>query len=122
MRETFVDQYIPILHQAVLEKSFPVIELYEKLSEHGFSKKNHFYKINILYMIAHSLYRNRKFKESNTYLEEMCKEMTAYNNSYFQQFYPKYIMLQAANFTYLNQNEKSITESIPKRCMLIEIR
>jgi hypothetical protein len=85
-----------------------VIELYGELSKHGFSKKNHYYKINILYMIAHSLYRNRKFEQSNTYLDQMLKGMTDYNKGYYQQFYPKYIMLKAANFTYLDQNEKSI--------------
>ena len=39
----------------------------------------------------------------------MLSGMNEYNKSYYQQFYPKYIMLQAANFTYLNKNEKSIT-------------
>ena len=79
------------------------------ITKHGFSKKNHFYKIHILYMIAHILYRNRKFDESNTYLEQMLEGMKAYNNSYYKQFYSKYIMLAAANFTFLNKNEQSIT-------------
>ncbi|PCI96497.1 MAG: hypothetical protein COB15_10040 [Flavobacteriales bacterium] len=87
-----------------------IIKTYEKLeSSFGFSKRNHFYKINILYMISHILYRNRRFEESNKYLKEMLSGMNEYNKSYYQQFYPKYIMLQAANFTYLNKNEKSIT-------------
>ena len=86
-----------------------IIKTYKKLvSSHGFSKRNHYYKINILYMISHILYRNRKFKESNIYLEEMLAGMKEYNKGYFQQFYPKYIMLKAANLTYLNQNEESI--------------
>ncbi len=86
-----------------------IIKAYTKLeSEHGSSKRNHFYKINILYMIAHILYRNRRFEESNKYLKEMLKGMSEYNKSYYQQFYAKYLTLQAANFTYLNQNEKSI--------------
>ena len=86
-----------------------IIKTYEKLAaNYGFSKRNHFYKINILYMISHILYRNRKFAASNDYLEQMHVEMKSYNKSYYQRFYPKYITLQAANFTYLNQNEKSI--------------
>ena len=85
-----------------------VIEMYKELSKHGFSKKNHFYRINILYMIAHSLYRNRKFDESTTYLTEMFNEMSAYNNTYYKQFYPKHIMLLAANHSFSNKNEQSI--------------
>ncbi|MDG1477202.1 MAG: hypothetical protein P8Q14_08655, partial [Vicingaceae bacterium] len=95
-----------------------IIKTYEQLTEnHGFSKRDHFYKINILYMISHILYRNRKFEASNTYLKLMSEAMQEYKNSYFQQFYPKYVMLQAANYTYLNQNEKSIEtlNSIPEK-------
>ena len=86
-----------------------VIELYKELSKHGFSKKNHYYKINILYMISHSLYRNRKFKDSISYLDKMLKEMAEYNKSYFKQFYPKYIMLLAANNSFSNKNKESIS-------------
>jgi len=86
-----------------------IIKTYKKLEDSfGFSKRNHFYKINILYMISHILYRNRKFEESNEYLQSMHDNMEEYNHSYYQQFYPKYIMLKAANFAYLNQNLKSI--------------
>ncbi|MGB0882897.1 MAG: hypothetical protein ACPGSO_08075 [Vicingaceae bacterium] len=95
-----------------------IIKTYEQLTEnHGFSKRDHYYKINILYMIAHILYRNRKFDASNKYLIQMKTAMEEYNSSYFQQFYPKYVMLQAANFSYLNQNAKSIEilQSIPEK-------
>jgi hypothetical protein len=86
-----------------------IINMYQELiAKHGFSKKNHYYKIHILYMIAHILYRNRKFNESNTYLNQMLESMLAYNKSFYKQFYPKHLMLSAANFLFLNQNEKSI--------------
>lgn len=87
-----------------------VIKMYNELiAQHGFSKKNHFYKIRILYMIAHILYRNRRFEESNNYMLQMHETMLAYNKAYYKKFYPKYIMLSAANHSYLNQNDKSIT-------------
>ncbi len=87
-----------------------IIHTYEKLNtKHGFSKKNHFYKINILYMIAHVLYRNRKFNESNGYLSQMHDSMLENNKAYYKQFYPKHLMLQAANFSFLNNNNESIT-------------
>jgi hypothetical protein len=86
-----------------------VINTYNELiANHGFSKRNHFYKINILYMIAHILYRNRKFEQSNSYLRKMKESMNEYHQTYYQQFFLKHTMLKAANFTYLNQNEKSI--------------
>lgn len=86
-----------------------VIRMYDELvAQHGFSKKNHFYKIHILYMIAHILYRNRSFQESNKYMTQMHEAMLAYNKAYYKKFYPKYVMLSAANFSYLNQNNKSI--------------
>ncbi len=86
-----------------------IIKMYQELiAKHGFSKKNHYYKIHILYMIAHILYRNRKFDESNHYLNQMHESMLAYNKPFYKQFYPKHIMLSAANFSFLNQNDKSI--------------
>jgi hypothetical protein len=86
-----------------------IIKMYNELiKKHGFSKKNHFYKIHILYMISHILYRNRKFEASNSYLEQMHISMKEYNNNYYKHFYSKYVMLSAANYTYLSQNEKSV--------------
>lgn len=60
-------------------------------------------------MISHSLYRNRKFNDSISYLDKMLKEMDEYNKSYFKQFYPKYIMLLAANNSFSNKNKESIS-------------
>lgn len=97
-----------------------VIRMYDELiAQHGFSKKNHYYKIHILYMIAHILYRNRRFEASNEYLKQMHEAMLAYNKAYYKKFYPKYIMLSAANYTYLNQNDKSISilESITENTL-----
>lgn len=86
-----------------------IIKMYHELiKKHGFSKKNHFYKIQILYMISHILYRNRRFEQSNEYLLQMHSSMKEYHNNYYKHFYSKYVMLSAANYTYLNQNEKSI--------------
>ncbi len=86
-----------------------IIKMYEELvAKHGFSKKNHFYKIHIQYMIGHILYRNRKFIASNTYLDKMLKSMLEYNKAYYKQFYPKHLMLSAANFAFMNKNDKAI--------------
>jgi len=104
-----------------------IIKTYnELLNKHGFSKHNHFYQINILYMIAHILYRNRKFDASNNYLEKMDDAMKAYNNAYYQHFFPKLIQLKAANNSYLNKNKEaidllnSINEKALKKIPVIE--
>ena len=42
-----------------------IISKYEKINTgKGFERKDHFYQLSILYMIAHVLYRNRKFDKS----------------------------------------------------------
>ena len=77
-------------------------------NRYGFSKNNHFYKINILYLIAHILFRNRKFEDSHNYLEEMYENMNAYNGVYFNYFFSKYIQLKASSLSYLDKNSEAI--------------
>lgn len=45
-------------------------------------------------MIAHVLYRNRKFKQSNQYLATLYKALTQEAKSYYNGYYPKYIFLK----------------------------
>ncbi len=86
-----------------------IIKNYKELiANKAFSKRNHYYKIRILYMIAHVLYRNMKFKESILYLEFMHRGMLEYNRFYYQQFLPKYIQLKSANQTFIGNNPSAI--------------
>lgn len=78
------------------------------LSNNGFQKKDHFYKLDILYMIAHVLYRTRKFQESSKYLDEFYLAIQEYNNVYSNQFLPKYYLLKASVLTYSGENTRSI--------------
>lgn len=64
--------------------------------KYGFSRHHHFYKLSLLYMIAHVLYRNRKFTASLEWLERLHEDMQAYNGSHYGRFYPVYTMLVAA--------------------------
>lgn len=74
-----------------------MIQQYHRAKEQfGFSRNNHFYKLNLVYMISHVLYRNRKFDKSVEYLEEMKEDLYAYNSSHIMLFYSKYILLSAA--------------------------
>lgn len=95
-----------------------IIKNYKELiANKGFSKRNHYYKISILYMIAHVLYRTRKFKESMLYLGFMHKSMEEYNRFYFQEFFPKYIQLKSANQVFIGNNDSAIQllKGIPEK-------
>jgi hypothetical protein len=59
-------------------------------------------------MIAHVLYRNRKFSQSNKYLDELYAALQGDAKSYFTSFYPKYIFLKTANDAFL----RNITQSV----------
>ena len=74
-----------------------IINQYNNIKQQsGFRKKDHFYKLSLLYMIAHTLYRNKKFEEAEKYLVELEKNLHQHNKSYYVQFYPKYVMLLSA--------------------------
>jgi len=74
----------------------------------GFSKHNHYYKLSILYMITHVLYRNFKFKEAEIYLEEFARILEQYNRSHYTDFYPKFLMLKATIFAYSARGKEAI--------------
>ncbi|CAG5080607.1 hypothetical protein [Parvicella tangerina] len=87
-----------------------IIDRYEETEgQQLFKKKDHFYKLSILYMICHVLYRSRKFEMGLTYLTKFRKEIEAHKRSHYNLFYPKYILIYAAVKSYMGQNEDSIT-------------
>ena len=78
-----------------------LIQQYNKAKEQfGFSRNNHFYKLNLVYMISHVLYRNRKFDLAAVYLAEMKEDLYAHNSSHIMLFYAKYVLLNAAVVCY----------------------
>lgn len=86
-----------------------LIQQYIKAKEqYGFSRNNHFYKLSLVYMISHVLYRNRKFDQAAGYLEEMKDDLYAYNSSHIMLFYAKYILLVAAVNCYRGDLHKAI--------------
>ncbi|MBL4623745.1 MAG: hypothetical protein JKY42_01170 [Flavobacteriales bacterium] len=78
----------------------------EKLQ--GFSKSNHYYKVNLLYMIAHVLYRNRKFEASLQYLELLLSDLMKYDALYFKGLFHKYTLLNASCLAFLGKNKVAI--------------
>lgn len=86
-----------------------IIDKYEETeSKDLFKKKDHYYKLSILYMICHVLYRSRKFNIALDYLQKFKNEMEAYKRSHYNVFYPKYVLLFAAVKSYSGENEESI--------------
>lgn len=73
----------------------------------GFSKAQLTYKLNLNYMIAHVLYRNRKFEPSIQYLDAIYADLQANTKSIFLQFYPRYIFLKTANLAFLGRLEEA---------------
>ena len=86
-----------------------IIEQYERvLSEGGFNKRNLRVKSELLYMIAHVLYRNRNFTGCLEYLEEFKDSIESHVHSSRNKFYPRYVLLYSSAKSYLGQNRKSI--------------
>lgn len=74
-----------------------------------FSKSSHYYKLSLLYMIAHVLFRNRKFDEAEKYLEKLFEEMQLYNKSHFHLFYLNHLQLLAVVKSYQGKNGQAIS-------------
>ena len=81
---------------------------------------NQYYRLSLLYMLAHVLYRNKKFGESLHYLEEfqeILNSSSKHSKSYKTSFYSKFVLLMAANLAFTHQREKAIQllESLLKK-------
>ena len=86
-----------------------LIQQYNRAKEQfGFSRNNHFYKLNLVYMISHVLYRNRKFDLAAVYLKEMHEDLYAHNGSHIMLFYAKYVLLNAAVVCYQGNLQNAI--------------
>ncbi len=85
-----------------------LIEQYQMVVEkHGFSPQHAYYQLSLLYMIAHVLYRNKKFAQSMSYLEKM-KAIFASQTHLQAQFYTKYALLLSANYALNKQTVEAI--------------
>jgi len=85
-----------------------LIRTYKAIKTHKSKEKQSFYHIQVLYLIANTLFRNKKFSLSLEYLEEMNSIMQLNKDKYFNAFKLKYNLLLALNFNFTNQQEKAI--------------
>ncbi len=73
-----------------------------------FNRYNHRYKVHMLYMISHVLYRNKKFREAEQYAEQLLESLMDYQKSQYHLFYPRYCLLKSALLHYSGRPQEAI--------------
>jgi hypothetical protein len=116
-RPKLIYNLIAIIRSSILlRKEFHKFEPYiekkfKEINKKGyFNEFNHYYKVNMLYMLAHVKYRNKKFSESEEYLNQLYSNSLLYNKSHYYKIYSKYILLLAAVKTYSGKCKKAIVD------------
>lgn len=86
-----------------------IIRHYTQMEQQGgFTPPHLYYKLSLLYMIAQTLYRNRKFQDSLRYLEQLAASLSTEQRGLYQEFTPRYVLLSAANHAFLQQNAVAV--------------
>ncbi|MCB0760778.1 MAG: hypothetical protein KDC12_04580 [Flavobacteriales bacterium] len=86
-----------------------VTAIYDRLVQaEAFSKKDHLHHLWFLYMIAHVKYRNRDFEAARKYVDELTERVSDFNKLHYNRFYPRVVMLDAAVYSYMQENEEAI--------------
>jgi len=86
-----------------------IINSYNRIQTHREKEKQVFYHIQVLYLISNTLFRNKKFEESQHYLKLMHDVMQQGKRKYYNRFKLKYHLLLALNYNYSNQQDKAIS-------------
>lgn len=75
----------------------------------NFNKKDHIYFLKITYITAHTMYRNRKFKEGLLFSKKLNDGIERYEKQYYRTFFAKHKLLHAALLFYTNNPNEAIT-------------
>ena len=86
-----------------------LIDTYQKILNHKTKDNQLVYHIMVVYMIANTLFRNKKFKASLEYLEIMESLMLQQRKKYYATFKLKYHLLKALNLNYNNKQDAAIS-------------
>ncbi|MFT4611301.1 MAG: hypothetical protein ACI8QQ_002638 [Psychroserpens sp.] len=86
-----------------------LIATYEKIKNHKAKDKQLVYHIQVVYTIANTVFRNKKFNDSLEYLEIMNTLMLQQRKKYYASFKLKYALLTALNYNYSNEQDKAIS-------------
>lgn len=85
-----------------------LLETYDKLKNHKTKDKQLIYHIQVVYIIANTLFRNKKFKSSLEFLDQMQLLMLKQRKKYQSTFLPKHHLLKALNLNYSNCQDEAI--------------
>lgn len=85
-----------------------LLDTYQSIQTHKHKDKQLYYHIQVAYIIANTLFRNKKFKESINYLQQMESLMLEKKKKYFNAFKLKHNLLFALNLNYLNKQQQAI--------------
>ncbi|SDR65826.1 hypothetical protein SAMN04515667_0057 [Formosa sp. Hel1_31_208] len=85
-----------------------LIDTYQNLKDHKTKEKQLVYHIQVVYMIANTLFRNKKFDQSLQYLDIMSSLMKQQRHKYLSSFKLKHDLLCALNNNYLNKQDDAI--------------
>ncbi len=81
---------------------------YAILLTHKNKEKQLYYHIQVLYLLAYTLFRNKKFNESLEYLDMQNDLMFQKKGKFYNEFKLKYKLLLALNLNFLNSQEEAI--------------
>lgn len=86
-----------------------VIQYYESMeSSVGFEGRDLIYKARLQYMIAHTLYRNKKFKSALTYLQYLRDSFKRLNRVEYARLLPRFSLLYCAIRFFTNHMAEAI--------------
>ncbi|GAA4440009.1 hypothetical protein GCM10023188_36790 [Pontibacter saemangeumensis] len=107
-RPSLLYKLLSIARSAVLARKdflsfepYIIAQYHEAEQKYGFRKAHQYYKASLLYMIAHVLYRNKKFRESMHYLGLLHACLGGEGKSHYVHFFPRYTFLMVANLVFL---------------------
>ncbi|WP_299125213.1 hypothetical protein [uncultured Winogradskyella sp.] len=85
-----------------------VLKSYEILKNKKDTDKQLYYQIHIVYIIANTLFRNKKFDISLRYIKEMEQLMLLKRRIYFKDFVLKKTLVEALNLNFNNHQNEAI--------------
>jgi hypothetical protein len=85
-----------------------VLKTYDILKTKKETDKQLYYQIHIVYIIANTLFRNKKFEASLVYINEMEQLMQLKRGIYYKEFILKKTLVKALNLNFNNQQDKAI--------------
>ena len=89
-----------------------LINTYNTLLKHKNKYKQLYYHIEILYLIANTLFRNKKFDASLQYLKLMHQYMQNSQKKHYNTFKLKYNLLFSLNLNYSNKQSEAIENAM----------